>query len=57
MFNLLDASGGIGVTERTAYILRVRQMAVAIAKTWVGDPDANIPGAPAAPREGAAAKA
>jgi glycyl-tRNA synthetase alpha chain len=36
MFNLLDASGGIGVTERTAYILRVRQMAVAIAKKWVG---------------------
>jgi glycyl-tRNA synthetase alpha chain len=38
-FNLLDASGGIGVTERTAYILRVRQMAVAIAKTWVGIED------------------
>jgi len=38
MFNLLDASGGIGVTERTAYILRVRQMAVAIAKAWVGEP-------------------
>ena len=36
MFNLLDASGGIGVTERTAYILRVRQMAVAIAKRWAG---------------------
>jgi glycyl-tRNA synthetase alpha chain len=37
MFNLLDASGGIGVTERTAYILRVRQLAVAIAKFWVGE--------------------
>ena len=36
MFNLLDASGGIGVTERTAYILRVRQLAVAIAKADVG---------------------
>ena len=36
LFNLLDASGSIGVTERTAYILRVRQLAVAIAKTWVG---------------------
>ena len=36
MFNLLDASGGIGVTERTAYILRVRQIAVAIAKRWAG---------------------
>ena len=32
MFNMLDASGGIGVTERTAYILRVRQLAVAIAQ-------------------------
>jgi glycyl-tRNA synthetase alpha chain len=37
MFNLLDASGGIGVTERMAYILRVRQMAVAIAKAWIGE--------------------
>jgi glycyl-tRNA synthetase alpha chain len=35
MFNLLDASGGIGVTERMAYILRVRQMAVRIAKAWI----------------------
>jgi glycyl-tRNA synthetase alpha chain len=37
MFNLLDASGGLGVTERMVYILRVRQMAVAIAKHWVGE--------------------
>jgi glycyl-tRNA synthetase alpha chain len=36
MFNLLDAAGGVGVTERMAYILRVRQMAVAIAKRWAG---------------------
>jgi len=36
MFNLLDAGGGVGVTERMAYILRVRQMAVAIAKRWAG---------------------
>ena len=34
LFNVLDASGSIGVTERTAYILRVRQLAVAIAKAW-----------------------
>ena len=34
-FNILDASGGIGVTERAAYILRVRQLAVAIAKAHV----------------------
>ena len=28
LFNILDASNSIGVTERTAYILRVRQLAV-----------------------------
>jgi glycyl-tRNA synthetase alpha chain len=39
LFNVLDASGGVGVTERTAYILRVRQLAVAIAKAWVGKPE------------------
>ena len=32
LFNILDASGSVGVTERTAYILRVRQLAVAIAR-------------------------
>ena len=35
VFNILDASGGIGVTERAAYILRVRQLAVAIAGAHV----------------------
>ena len=42
MFNLLDASGGVGVTERMAYILKVRQVAVAIAKKWAG---VDAPGA------------
>jgi len=37
-FNVLDASGSIGVTERTSYILRVRQLAVGIAKAWTADP-------------------
>ena len=32
VFNILDSSGSIGVTERKAYILRVRKLAVAIAK-------------------------
>ena len=32
---MLDSSNSIGVTERTAYILRVRQLAVAIAKAYV----------------------
>ena len=38
LFNILDSSGSIGVTERTAYILRVRQLAVRIARAYVGDP-------------------
>jgi glycyl-tRNA synthetase alpha chain len=39
IFNLMDASGGIGVTERMSYILRVRQLAVALAKKWAGIED------------------
>jgi glycyl-tRNA synthetase alpha chain len=35
LFNVLDASGSVGVTERTAYILRVRQLAVAIARAYI----------------------
>jgi glycyl-tRNA synthetase alpha chain len=35
LFNILDSSGSIGVTERTAYILKVRQLAVKIARTYV----------------------
>ena len=35
LFNILDASNSIGVTERTAYILRVRQLAIGIAKAYV----------------------
>jgi glycyl-tRNA synthetase alpha chain len=37
VFNVLDASNSIGVTERTAYILRVRQLAVGIAKHYVAE--------------------
>jgi len=43
LFNVLDASNSIGVTERTAYILRVRQLAVGIAKTYVGEGTAPRP--------------
>ena len=35
VFNILDSSGSIGVTERTAYILRVRTLAVKIARAYV----------------------
>ena len=38
LFNILDSSGSIGVTERTAYILRARQLAVKIAQAYVGPP-------------------
>jgi glycyl-tRNA synthetase alpha chain len=34
LFNLLDSSGSVGVTERTAYILRVRQLSVAICRRY-----------------------
>ena len=37
VFNVLDASNSIGVTERTAFILRIRQLAVGIAKAYVGE--------------------
>jgi glycyl-tRNA synthetase alpha chain len=39
LFNILDASNSIGVTERTAYILRVRKLALAIAKAHVETPE------------------
>jgi glycyl-tRNA synthetase alpha subunit len=35
LFNILDASNSIGVTDRTAYVLRVRQIAVGIANAYV----------------------
>ena len=44
LFNILDSSNSIGVTERTAFILRVRQLAIAVAKAYVDGtaaPDAD----------------
>lgn len=41
MFNLLDSSGSVGVTERTAYILRVRQLAVAICQQYAEQEEAD----------------
>jgi glycyl-tRNA synthetase alpha chain len=35
LFNILDSAGGVGVTERTAYILKVRQLAVGVARAYV----------------------
>jgi len=42
LFNILDSSASIGVTERTAYILRVRQLALQIAKAYVGEPAGKV---------------
>jgi glycyl-tRNA synthetase alpha chain len=35
LFNILDSSNSIGVTERTAFILRIRQLALGIAKAYL----------------------
>jgi glycyl-tRNA synthetase alpha chain len=44
LFNILDSSGSVGVTERTAYILRVRQLAVKLARAYVeaNEPQAEV---------------
>ena len=35
LFNILDASNSIGVTERTAFILNIRKLALGVAKAYV----------------------
>ena len=35
LFNLLDARGSVSVTERAAYILRVRALANACCEAWL----------------------
>jgi len=49
LFNVLDSSGSIGVTERTAYILKVRQLAIAIARAYVAmtEPGTGLSESPA----------
>jgi glycyl-tRNA synthetase alpha chain len=44
LFNILDSSNSIGVTERTAYILRIRRLAIGIAREHVGDSAAAASG-------------
>jgi glycyl-tRNA synthetase alpha chain len=48
-FNLLDARGAISVTERAAYIGRIRQMARNVAQSYVKSREAL--GYPMAPKE------
>lgn len=40
MFNLLDSSGSVGVSERTAYVLRVRRLAVAVCQQYASGEEA-----------------
>jgi glycyl-tRNA synthetase alpha chain len=35
VFNILDARGAISVTERAAYIAKVRKLAILCAKGWL----------------------
>jgi glycyl-tRNA synthetase alpha chain len=48
-FNLLDARGAISVTERAAYLGRIRNLARAVARSYL-DSRARL-GFPMAPRE------
>ena len=41
-FNLLDARGVISVTERAAYIARVRALAKACCESWVAKENATV---------------
>ncbi|PYR61855.1 MAG: glycine--tRNA ligase subunit alpha [Acidobacteria bacterium] len=50
LFNILDSSNSIGVTERTAFILRIRQLAVGIAKAYA---EGSTPAQPAQPASAA----
>jgi glycyl-tRNA synthetase alpha chain len=47
LFNLLDSSGSLGVTERTSYALRVRQLAVSICKQYAAEEEALAAAQPA----------
>ena len=44
LFNILDASNSIGVTERTAFILNIRKLALGVAKTYVDQTSAAVAG-------------
>ncbi|MEE8516826.1 MAG: glycine--tRNA ligase subunit alpha [Alphaproteobacteria bacterium] len=44
LFNLLDARGVISVTERAAYIARVRKLAMGCCEAWIAFDDADADG-------------
>ena len=45
LFNLLDSSGSVGVTERTAYVLRTRDLAVRIVRHYADSLESPAPSA------------
>jgi len=49
LFNILDSSNSIGVTERTAFILRIRQLAIGVAKSYVEGPGGARPAEASSP--------
>jgi glycyl-tRNA synthetase alpha chain len=57
LFNLLDARGVISVTERQAYIGRVRTLAKACADAFVTTEAGGAPALPAVPAAASAAPA
>jgi glycyl-tRNA synthetase alpha chain len=42
LFNILDSSNSIGVTERTAFILNIRKLALGVAKTYIEQTSAAV---------------
>jgi glycyl-tRNA synthetase alpha chain len=41
-FNVLEARGGVSVTERTGFIQRVRKLAVGCAKLYLDGPQQDV---------------
>jgi glycyl-tRNA synthetase alpha chain len=50
-FNLLDARGAISVTERAAYIGRIRNLSRSVAQAYYASRESLDPPFPLAPRE------
>lgn len=49
LFNLLDARHALSVTERQRYVLRIRKLASAVVREYLGDEDAGDDKPPGAP--------
>jgi glycyl-tRNA synthetase len=51
LFNVLDARGAVGVTERARYMGRMRDLAKAVAEVWVGELEETERAQPVVPAE------